>query len=168
MAYRVRDIRRVAPRSMIAQARSGRAQFLSDDSPQSGMGVLRGRDGGHPPPPAQTRTCSFSASGSSVVLASAQTATRRLFAIARSEVRLRSPARHCPVQVSFTGYVLPSGPSPCAWLSHAQSTMPDKTPQPHLAGFPFDSTPLPTWLAVRCSRLGSSLTLSPGFPFRAS
>jgi hypothetical protein len=28
---------------------------------------------GHPPPPAQTRTCSFSASGSSVVLASAQT-----------------------------------------------------------------------------------------------
>jgi hypothetical protein len=29
------------------------------------------------------------------------------------------------------GYVLPSGPSPCTWLSHAQSTMPDKTPQPH-------------------------------------
>ena len=29
------------------------------------------------------------------------------------------------------GYVLPSGPFPCTWLSHAQSTMPDKTPQSH-------------------------------------
>jgi len=34
------DIRRVVPRSTIAQDRCGRAQFLSDDSPQSGMGVL--------------------------------------------------------------------------------------------------------------------------------
>jgi hypothetical protein len=64
---------------------------------------FRRRDGGYPPPPAQTRTCSFSASGSSVVLASAQTAPRRLFAIARSEVRLRSPARLCPAQVSLYG-----------------------------------------------------------------
>ena len=32
---------------------------------------LRGRDVGYPAPPAQTRTCSFPASGSSVVLASA-------------------------------------------------------------------------------------------------
>ena len=46
----------------------------------------------------------------------------------------------CPAQVSFMGYVLPSGPSPChhdisrltcTWLSHAQSTMPNKTPQLH-------------------------------------
>jgi hypothetical protein len=151
---------------------TGRSPFLPLDITTTGPELLCGRDL-HPQEWQlaslhQTRTCSFSASGSSVVLASAQTTPRRLFAIARSEVRLHAPARHCPVQVSFTGYVLPSGPSPCAWLSHAQSTMPDKTPQPHLAGFPFDSTPLPTWLAVRCSRLGSSLTLSPGFPFRAS
>jgi hypothetical protein len=37
--------------------------------------AVRGRDAGYPAPPAQTRTCSFSASGSSVVLASAQVGT---------------------------------------------------------------------------------------------
>src|ERR671915_1852492 len=37
--------------------------------------ALRGRDAGYPAPPAQTRTCSFSASGSSVALASAQAET---------------------------------------------------------------------------------------------
>ena len=31
------------------------------------------------------------------------------------------------------GCVLPSGPSPCSWLSHALSTMPDKTPWWHAA-----------------------------------
>jgi hypothetical protein len=41
--------------------------------------------------------------------------------------------------------VLPSGPSPCTWLSHAQSTMPDKTPQTHTASWltcPFPVQPL--------------------------
>ncbi len=33
---------------------------------------LRGRNAGYPAPPAQSRTCGFPASGSSVVLASAQ------------------------------------------------------------------------------------------------
>ena len=52
-----------------------------------------------------------------------------------------SPALQCPAQVSFAGYVLPSSPSPlpalqkpceaCTWLSHALSTMLDKTPQNH-------------------------------------
>ena len=38
------------------------------------------------------------------------------------------PALHCPVRVSFAGYVLPSGPSPCSGLSPPLSSMPDKTP----------------------------------------
>ncbi len=129
---------------------------------------LRRRDGGHPPPPAQTRTCSFSASGSSVALASAQTATRRLFAIARSEVRLQSPARRCPVQVSRAGCVLPPGPSPCNGLSPSPSTMPGKTPQQHAAGFPFDSTPPPACSGLPSDHLGCGLTPCPGFPCRAS
>ena len=53
------------------------------------------------------------------------------------------PIRESPAQVSFAGCVLPSGPSPCTWLSHAQSTMPDKTPHAHPAGFPFRSHPPP-------------------------
>ncbi len=50
-------------------------------------------DTGYPAPPAQTRTCSFPASGSSVALASAQlvaVSDHALFAIPRSEVGLRS------------------------------------------------------------------------------
>ena len=39
---------------------------------------IRGRNAGCPAPPAQTRTCSFSASGSSVVLASAPDDPRRM------------------------------------------------------------------------------------------
>jgi len=35
----------------------------------------------------------------------------------------------CPAQVSFAGCVLPSGPSPCDWLSRPPSTMPHKTPR---------------------------------------
>jgi hypothetical protein len=38
---------------------------------QASLDALRGRDAGYPAPPAQTRTCSIPASGSSVVLASA-------------------------------------------------------------------------------------------------
>ena len=37
-------------------------------------------------------------------------------------------------------YVLPSGPSPCGRLSLPPSSMSDKTPQIHTAGFPFHST----------------------------
>ena len=37
------------------------------------------------------------------------------------------------MRVAFAGYVLPSGPSPCSWLSHDLSTMPDKTPRWHAA-----------------------------------
>jgi hypothetical protein len=58
--------------------------------------------------------------------------------------------------------------SPCTWLSHAPSTIPDKTPHRHPAGFPFHSTPPPACSDVPHARLGSSLALSPGFPLRAS
>jgi len=43
------------------------------------------------------------------------------------------PIRLCPGQVSFAGYVLPSGPSPCGRLSRPPTTMPDKTPRWHTA-----------------------------------
>jgi len=43
------------------------------------------------------------------------------------------PVRLCPGQVSFAGYVLPSGPSPCGRLSRPPTTMPDKTPRWHTA-----------------------------------
>ena len=39
----------------------------------------------------------------------------------------------CPARVSFEGCVLPSGPSPCGWLSQPPTTMPDKTPREHTA-----------------------------------
>jgi hypothetical protein len=39
---------------------------------QAFLGAIRGRDASYPAPPAQTRTCSIPASGSSVALASAQ------------------------------------------------------------------------------------------------
>jgi hypothetical protein len=90
-----------------------------------------------------------------------------LFAIPRSEVGLQYSGPTCPAQVSFAGCVLPSGPSPCTWLSHAQSTMPDKTPQGHPAGFPFDSNPPPP-SGFPCRCLGPSIVPCPGFPFRAS
>ena len=50
------------------------------------------------------------------------------------------------MRVSFAGYVLPSGPSPCSWLSHDLSTMPDKTPRWHAAVtcLPSNSIPLDT------------------------
>jgi hypothetical protein len=51
---------------------------------------------------------------------------------------LSSPT--CPARVSFAGCVLPSGPSPCGWLSQPLSTMPDKTPQWHLT-----ASQRPTW-----------------------
>ena len=56
-----------------------------------------------------------------------------------------------PVCVSFAGYVFPSSPSPCTWLSHAQSTMLDTTPtQP---GF----LQLPPWFPfLSCGYLGSA------------
>ena len=81
-------------------------------------------------------------------------------------MRYSSPP--CPAQVSFAGYVLPSGPSPGTRLSPAPSTMPDKTPQPQAAGLPVDSTSPPAEAEVPSVPLGLGLTLSPGFPFRAS
>jgi hypothetical protein len=39
----------------------------------------------------------------------------------------------CPARVSWVGGVLPSGPSPCGWLSQPPTTMPDKTPPWHTA-----------------------------------
>ena len=39
----------------------------------------------------------------------------------------------CPARVSCVGGVLPSGPSPCGWLSQPPTTMPDKTPPWHTA-----------------------------------
>ena len=92
-----------------------------------------GRNAGYPAPPARTRTCSFPASGSSVVLAFAQ--ANGLIAISRSEVGSCDSSPACPARVSFAGYVLPSGPSPCGGLSPPPSTMPDKTPQGRIAAF---------------------------------
>ena len=44
----------------------------------------------------------------------------------------------CPARVSCVSCVLPSGPSPCGWLSQPATTMPDKTPPWHtaVAGLP--------------------------------
>jgi hypothetical protein len=39
----------------------------------------------------------------------------------------------CPARVSCVSCVLPSGPSPCGWLSQPPTTMPDKTPRWHTA-----------------------------------
>ena len=67
--------------------------------------------------------------------------------IALSEVGSCFPDPACPARVSCVGCVLPSGPSPCGWLSQPPTTMPDKTPRTHtaVAGLPgcslrFDST----------------------------
>ena len=38
------------------------------------------------------------------------------------------PSPTCPARVTFEGYVLPWGPSPCGWLSQPLTTMPHKTP----------------------------------------
>ena len=80
----------------------------------------------------KSTACSFPASGSSVVLAFASGIIAR-FAIPRSEVGSCYPALHVRHEFPYARYVLPSGPSPCAWLSHAPSTMPDKTPQGRVA-----------------------------------
>ncbi len=54
--------------------------------------------------------------------------------------------RSCNVrhEFSFTGCVLPSGPSPCSRLSPPQSTTPDKTPHQHKAAVPFYSNSPPS------------------------
>src|ERR671919_2807106 len=101
--------------------------------------LLHGRNAGYPAPPVQTPACSFSAPGSSVLLASAQ---GLLFPAGRLARVL--PAQLCPARVAYAGFVVPSGPSPCTWLSHAPSTMPDKTPHKLAAGFPSYSTSPPT------------------------
>ena len=64
--------------------------------------------------------------------------------------------------------MLPSGPSPCTWLSHAPSTTPDTTPHQHPAGFPFHGTSLPPRLRLPVCRVGSGIAPCPGFPLRAS
>jgi len=79
-----------------------------------------------------------------------------------------APILQCPAQVSFAGCVLPSGPSPCSWISHAQSTMPDKTPPRLAAGFPFHSNPPPARSESSSVRLDSRIVPFPGFPFCAS
>ena len=53
---------------------------------QAFPGAIRGRDTGYPVPPAQTRTCGFPASGSSVVLAFA-----RIFTVTRYKTQLLLP-----------------------------------------------------------------------------
>jgi hypothetical protein len=78
------------------------------------------------------------------------------FAIPRSEVGSCGSSPTCPARVSFAGCVLPSGPSPCAWLSHAPSTMPDKTPQGLVA------VARPPGARFSGRALGSSLVLFPG------
>jgi len=73
---------------------------------------------------------------------------------------LSSPT--CPARVSFAGCVLPSGPFPClrlvivtqacGWLSQPLSTMPDKTPQEHIAALR-----RPTWIVTIHARNTSGL-----------
>jgi len=98
-----------------------------------GDGDSRSRNAGYPAPPAQTRTCGIPASGSSVILAFAQDRTSPCWLFPAGRLARLVPVQLCPVRVAFAGYVLPSGPSPCSWLSHDLSTMPDKTPRWHAA-----------------------------------
>ncbi len=103
-----------------------------------------GRNAGHPAPPAQTRTCGFPASGSSVELASVRT-----FTVTRYKIQLLFPAvrlaRVIQPYMSGTSFLCGLYPSvrsfplhawfthACGWLSQPLSTMPDKTPQWHIA-----------------------------------
>jgi hypothetical protein len=125
--------------------------------------AYRGRSARYPAPPAQTRTCSIPASGSSVVLAFAS--CKMIFArvaILCSEVGLGCSSPTYPAQVSCTGCVVPSGPSRCGGLSPPLSTLPDKTPRGHAA-----VTCLPNRWSVG-KTLGSSLVSFPSFLIRAS
>ncbi len=64
-------------------------------------------------------------------------------AIPHSEVGSCISSPTCPARVSFMGCVLPSGPSPCGWLSQPLSTMPDKTPRGHITALR-----RPTWYVI--------------------
>ena len=106
--------------------------------------ISHGRNAGHPAPPAQTRTCGFPASGSSVGLASVRT-----FTVTRYKIQLLFPAvrlaRVIQPYMSGTSFLCGLRPSvrsfplhawcthACGWLSQPLSTMPDKTPQWHIA-----------------------------------
>ena len=110
----------------------------------SSFSASRGRNAGHPAPPAQSRTCGFPASGSSVRLASA-----RIFTVTRFKIQLLFPAvrlaRVIQPYMSGTSFLCGLRPSvrsfplhawfthPCGRLSRPLSTMPDKTPQWHIA-----------------------------------
>ena len=120
-----------------------------------------GRNAGYPAPPARTRTCSFPASGSSVVLAFASSNIARML-VPHSEVGSCCSSPTCPARVSFGGYVLPSGPSPGSKLSPPPSTLPEKTPQGRVVA----SHPPGSWFSNRV--LGSSVDLFPSFLMRAS
>jgi hypothetical protein len=106
------------------------------DCPIPSFKGLRRRDAGYPAPPPQTRTCSFSASGSSVVLTFARTVTVARFTaqLLLPAVRLARVAPSCmPARVSFADCVLPSGPSPCGRLPRPPTAIRDKTARRHPA-----------------------------------
>jgi len=126
----------------------------------------RGRNARYRAPPAQTRTCRFLASGSSVALASA-----RIFTVARYKTQLLLPAvrfarvypalhvRHefpllaaCFRQVLSLACADGTWRKACGWLSQPLSTMPDKTPQRHLTALR-----RPTWFAMTCARSAMGL-----------
>jgi hypothetical protein len=67
-----------------------------------------------------------------------------------------TPILQCPEQVPFAGYVLPSSPSLCTWLSHAPSTMFDKTPQRPSVTSPF-TVRIPTCSASSAMRIHEGL-----------
>ena len=73
-------------------------------------------------------------------------------AIPRSEVCSCLSSPTCPARVSFASCVLPSGPSPCGWLSQPLSTMPDKTPHRHLTALR-----RPTWIMIAHARSAMGL-----------
>jgi hypothetical protein len=80
----------------------------------------------------------------------------------RGEVGSCLSSPPCPARVSFTGCVLPSGPSPWGGLSPPPSITPDKTPQERVAV----TRPPGSWFSHK--RVGSSLVPFPGFPMCAS
>jgi len=131
-------------------------------------GSLRGRNAGYPAPPAQTRTCGFPASGSSVVLASVISRYSRetlLFPTVR--LACVFPVLHVrhkfPLRAAYFRQVLP----PVHGFPTLRVLRLIRLPISIRQVFPFTVL---LCLPARHSphRLGSSLIPFPGFPFRVS
>src|SRR6266516_5139263 len=86
--------------------------------------------------------------------------------------RSNSVRHKFPLRAAYFRQVLPhasrSFAKACTWLSHAQSTMPDKTPHGHAAGFPFHGSASPHCSGLTCRSSGSGLDCFRVSPVRAS